>query len=270
LIKLSRHKLGISSYEDSSKFYENCGGNIIPQNKLDGHKDTGHKAPYDKANLYQINSNQSPLQLSSPLNENFIRKIIKDEFDSLIIPYQKEVHNKINFLEKKINNNTSKKEDLISKNLGVMTNLNKGRFGYQLNDLDFGKNQNIENNNLYELRDKYNNRLSAMEESVQALKKSVDIINNNYKDKNEFWNIINEIPKLLVSIKNEIAQANKNSMKQTLDDMKRKESRTDSRGREVNSINPNLNNLNNKYDNSLNNINTYVQKKSNDISDLQN
>ena len=63
--------------------------------------------------------------------------------------------------------------------------LNKGGMGFSFNDLDFGKNQNIENNNLYVLRDEYNNkineieiRLSTLEGGVQGLKQSID---NNKK-----------------------------------------------------------------------------------------
>jgi hypothetical protein len=188
--KLNRHKPGLSSYVDNSKAYKNYGSNLYQ------YQDAGYKSPYDKGNLYQINSNPSPLQLSSPSNEYLIRKIIKDEFSSLIIPYQQDVHNNINILEAKINNNTSNIKELKSKNLGAMSNLlNKGGMGFSFNDLDFGKNQNIENNNLYVLRDEYNNKISEIETrlmnlegGMQGLKQSLD--NNNFMQNNQFSKMV--------------------------------------------------------------------------------
>ena len=68
-------------------------------------------------------SNQLQQQLLNTSNDNHIRQLIKEEFTSLIIPYQKDLNTNLNILETKINNNTNKLKELNSKNIDNLNNM---------------------------------------------------------------------------------------------------------------------------------------------------
>ena len=59
---------------------------------------------YPEYNFNTIQNNYNNSQISSSM-EFSIRKIIKEEFTTLIIPYQQELHKSVDILEYKINNN---------------------------------------------------------------------------------------------------------------------------------------------------------------------
>jgi hypothetical protein len=51
---------------------------------------------------YPFMNNQNNYDNISPSMEYKIRQIIKDEFNILLLPYQKEMHNEFNIMESKI------------------------------------------------------------------------------------------------------------------------------------------------------------------------
>ena len=118
-------------------------------------------------NKFNRNVSQPPeLQMQSPLNEYYIRKIIKDEFSSLIIPYQQDLHSNLNILESKINNNTNQIKELNSKNLDNINNIiNRGGMG----NFVYGNNQPSFDNNQYVLRVEYENKITELEHQLSLI-----------------------------------------------------------------------------------------------------
>ena len=129
-----------------------------------------------------------------PLNEYNIRKIIKDEFSSLIIPYQQDLHNNLNILETKINDNTNRIKDLNSKNIdGINNIINRGG----LNNYFSGNEQPIIDNNQYVLRVEYDNKIVELEHQITTINSySKSLKNNVDSDKIEMNKKINDISKL--------------------------------------------------------------------------
>ena len=207
--------------------------------------------PYNNMNHispYQLNQNQlnnmfnrnSPqqheLQMQTPINEYYIRKIIKDEFSSLIIPYQQDLHNNLNILEAKINNNTNQIKELDSNNFDKINNIiNRGGMG----NFVYGNNQPLMDNNKYVLRVEYDNKNIELEHQIstinayaKSLKETFDnmmientkkinedlklfnsnqlISNNNYLDKKVFNEKIKEIEEQFDKIYSEINQFQNN------------------------------------------------------------
>ena len=157
--KLSRHKTQTNS-RGSTYSYAQYNPKYSGQAEINQYTNN-----YRNAALQSINS-LPPQQIISSSNEYNIRKIIKDEFSSLILPYQQDLHNNLNILETKINNNTNKIKELNSNNLDNLNNiLNRGGMTNYISN----NNQPLINNNQYVLRVEYDNKILELEHQLSTL-----------------------------------------------------------------------------------------------------
>ena len=131
--------------------------------------------------------------ISSSMEFN-IRKIIKEEFTTLIIPYQQELHNSVDTLEYKINNNINQIKSLNMKNIS----------NFDDNSLNIITDPK-DNNNKYILRVEYDNKMMELEHQISSLNSFFKAIkdtldnnsmannNNNYLEKDEFAQKVDQI-----------------------------------------------------------------------------
>ena len=136
---------------------------------------------------YPFMSNQNNHDNISPSMEYKIRQIIKDEFNILILPYQKEMHNGFNIMESKIEKNSLELKNQQMKNLNNFQN-------YMFNgDNEFNLNQpNSLDNNQYVLRFEYDNKINELTHQIttlnsltKSLKDAYDNIGDNKYNKGD-------------------------------------------------------------------------------------
>ena len=170
------------------------------------------------SNPISINSNnysemgyQNNFDKITPSMEFNIRKLIKDEFSTLILPYQEEMHNSLNIMDTKVDKNSNEIKDLKLKNLNNLNNLISN------DNLGFGFNQpNHLDNNQYVLRVEYENKINELESQLstlntysKTLKEAFDnkvMGSDNYLGKDEFGLKINDIQNQFDSVISEIKQ----------------------------------------------------------------
>ena len=223
---------------------------------------------FDKTqNQDSIFNNDIKFKSQNNLNENYIKKMIRDEFSRLILPFQQDISGRIGVLELKVNKIDYKKN-----------NLN------ELNSKDVKINMNMENN---DLKDDYKNKISEIEYKLSEIEsffkswkelviKSDENLNKYYKEKElkfmQFETKINdEISKFYNIINNDI-----NNIKKTLNQAKDDEVRINKLEGEIKNmkidfdyINKDINNMkslfNSELKKDLNNIN---QRNINFINDI--
>ena len=186
------------------------------------------------SNPISINSNnysemgyQNNFDKITPSMEFNIRKLIKDEFSTLILPYQEEMHNSLNIMDTKVDKNSNEIKDLKLKNLNNLNNLISN------DNLGFGFNQpNHFDNNQYVLRVEYENKINELEIQLstlntysKTLKEAFDnkvMGSDNYLGKDEFGLKINDIQNQFDSVISEIKQIEKNisNFNQSLSEIK--------------------------------------------------
>ena len=249
--------------------------------------DPNSKAKTEKRNTYNIYrdiqtndfTNQFQQQLLSSSNDNHIRKLIKEEFASLILPYQQDLHNNLNILETKINNNTSKIKDLNSKNLENLNNMiSRAGMGTMFVSNNDNNTQQLKDNNQYVLRMEFENKISELEIQMtslntytKSLKQTMDnnnmenskkivedlkrlndlnnnnnnIINQNYIEKDEYEEKISEIKKQFDNISEKINQ-NKNNINDFQNNLISIKNEISSYSNDINTIRNNINSFQNK------------------------
>ena len=113
---------------------------------------------------YPFMNNQNNYDNISPSMEYKIRQIIKDEFNILLLPYQKEMHNEFNIMESKIEKNSLELKNLQTKNLNNLQN-------FMFNsENEFNLNQpNLMDNNQYVLRFEYDNKMNELTHQITTL-----------------------------------------------------------------------------------------------------
>ena len=199
---------------------------------------------------YPFMNNQNNFDRITPSIEFNIRKIIKDEFNSLILPFQQELHNGMNLIESKVDKNTNEIKNLKLNNLNNFSNSNLGFNLNQPNPLD---------NNQYVLRVEYDNKMNELEIQISTLSsisktlkeafanKSIDN-NNNYLEKDEYDQKLKEFQNQIDSISGEINRYQKNltDFKQSLSEI------------EINS-----NKMQNDFLTEIQNINGIIQNQVN-------
>ena len=116
--------------------------------------------PYINRN---INIQPQP-QLSDVLNESIVRRIVKEEFQTLIIDYQKDTLNQFHIMESKINKNNIQIKELLLK-----TDDNKS-----LNDRNNIYN-NIINNN-YVLKNEYDCKMNEIDSILQSFQPLIQFL----------------------------------------------------------------------------------------------
>ena len=217
---------------------------------------------------YPFMNNQNNYDNISPSMEYKIRQMIKDEFNILILSYQKEMHNEFNIMESKIEKNSLELKNLQTKNLNNLQN-------FMFNsENEFNLNQpNLMDNNQYVLRFEYDNKINELTHQIttlnsltKSIKDAYDKIDDNKYNKgddfsqkmidiqnqfdtvlgemNQFQNNINNFNQSLLEIKlnnNNLKNELKNEI-QTLKNNKNNEKHFDD------NIEIDINNLKNEFD----------------------
>ena len=218
---------------------------------------------------YPFMNNQSNFSKISPSMEFNIRKIIQEEFNSLIIPYQQELNGRMNLIESKVDKNSNEIKNSKFNNLNNFSNSNLGFNFNQPNPLD---------NSQYVLRVEYDNKMNELEIQISTLNsisktlkeafdnKSMDNNNNNYLDRDEFGQKLKEIQNQFDSISGEINKCQKNIMdfKQSLSEIRINSNKMQ------NDLLTEIQNIKNDFSekvqnmsNNFNNINGIIQNQTN-------
>ena len=179
------------------------------------------------SNNYSEMGNQYNLDKITPSMEFNIRKLIKEEFNTLILPYQEEMHSGLNIMDSKIDKNSNEIKDLKLKNLNNLNNIIAN------DNLGFSFNQPKQyDNNQYVLRVEYENKINELEIQIstlntysKTLKEAFDnkvVGTDNYLGKDEFGLKMNEIQNQFDSIISDIKQIknNMNNFNQSLNEIK--------------------------------------------------
>ena len=208
--KLNKHKPFYPSENDNYNFSNNQ-FNYNPVN----------------SNNYSEMGNQYNLDKITPSMEFNIRKLIKEEFNTLILPYQEEMHSGLNIMDSKIDKNSNEIKDLKLKNLNNLNNIIAN------DNLGFSFNQPKQyDNNQYVLRVEYENKINELEIQIstlntysKTLKEAFDnkvVGTDNYLGKDEFGLKMNEIQNQFDSIISDIKQIknNMNNFNQSLNEIK--------------------------------------------------
>ena len=206
-----------------------------------------------------ININRSEAEIRESLNNYRLRKLIKEEFTSLIVPYHKYLLNSVTALESQIFKNNFEINQLKTKISNDLFNMEN--------------NQPISNNNKYILKTEYENKISEIDNQLSSFlsftKSLKEIINNNnnlsnnmldtnnYVNKNDFefkikeiQNKINDINKSQNSINLKMNSINKNLTGTKINENKIKKIKS-----EIKSIKNDIISLNNKLQFNSDNIN---------------
>ena len=212
---------------------------------------------YSKPNINDYHTNISyenfstQPQISNSLNESIIRRIIREEFNTLIIPHQQEMFNQFNIIESKINKNNIQIKEISLKNEDISLNY-----------------RNSMNNNDYILKNEYENKMNEIEDSlssilplIRALKEKLDknmflnndninILENKFINKNDFELKIKELKDIMNEETNKYNKVNNDIYKINLN---------------INDLNTKIKNAQIKSEELENNINNNVNNNIKDI-----
>ena len=121
-------------------------------------------------------------------NEYYLKKLIKDEFSTLILPYQHDMHNNINILERKISNLS-------------LPNLNNLNYIPSNNNNNNNNNFNF-NSKDYVLKAEYDNKILELTKQLNNLNNYLNnkIENQNNNNNNNFNNNLNNNNEILNEI----------------------------------------------------------------------
>ena len=140
----------------------------------------GNKQPvYYTTSLNPSYSKSVNLSMMSPSNEYFIRKIVKEEFATLILPYQHDLFNNINQLENQIYD------------VKVTANLNKNSTLINKKDDDLKKFFENINFNDFVMKAEYDNKITELTRQISFLNLSLNNLSSNQKQKED--NLDNKI-----------------------------------------------------------------------------
>lgn len=176
----------------------------------------------DIYNQQPINTNQSqviPQNITVNQSSDLeIRKIIREEFNSLISPYQSDLNNNINMLQIKINNisndfqnetkqlrsspNINTNEENLKKEIyNILSNyVSYNEYNKKMKELEDQiasnmNNLNLRNNSAQVFNDKFTNEIKNINQSIQELKMK------NQENNNKFNNFINNYDNEMTSLK---------------------------------------------------------------------
>ena len=140
----------------------------------------GNKQPvYYTTSLNPSYSKSVNLSMMSPSNEYFIRKIVKEEFATLILPYQHDLFNNINQLENQIYD------------VKVTANLNKNSTLINKKDDDLKKFFENINFNDFVMKAEYDNKITELTRQISFLNLSLNNLSSNQNQKED--NLDNKI-----------------------------------------------------------------------------
>ena len=239
---------------------------------------------------YSLN-NQNSIDKISPSMEFNIRNLIRDEFTSLILPYQQELHNGLNIIDSKIDKNSNEIKDLKLKNINNIQNLiSTGEAGFNFNP------PNPLDNNQFVLRVEYDNKIKELEFQIsaintysQTLKEAFDNNlkgGNSYLGRDDFGQKIKEIQNRFDSIFGDINQFKNNisNINQSLGEIKLNSNRNKNDllneiqniksdfSQKILSMNNNLSDVNRNNQGPTNNtdVNGKIQKVNLELNNLKN
>ena len=239
---------------------------------------------------YSLN-NQNNIDKISPSMEFNIRNLIRDEFTSLILPYQQELHNGLNIIDSKIDKNSNEIKDLKLKNINNIQNLiSTGEAGFNFNP------PNPLDNNQFVLRVEYDNKIKELEFQIsaintysQTLKEAFDNNlkgGNSYLGRDDFGQKIKEIQNRFDSIFGDINQFKNNisNINQSLGEIKLNSNRNKNDllneiqniksdfSQKILSMNNNLSdvNRNNQGPTNITDVNEKIQKVNLELNNLKN
>ena len=239
---------------------------------------------------YSLN-NQNNIDKISPSMEFNIRNLIRDEFTSLILPYQQELHNGLNIIDSKIDKNSNEIKDLKLKNINNIQNLiSTGEAGFNFNP------PNPLDNNQFVLRVEYDNKIKELEFQIsaintysQTLKEAFDNNlkgGNSYLGRDDFGQKIKEIQNQFDSIFGDINQFKNNisNINQSLGEIKLNSNRNKNDllneiqniksdfSQKILSMNNNLSDVNRNNQGPTNNtdVNGKIQKVNLELNNLKN
>ena len=227
---------------------------------------------------YSINNQNNYDKISHNMEFN-IRNIIKDEFNSLILAYQQEMHNGFNIMQSKIEKNSIEIKGLKEQNVNKFQNLISGESGIIFN-------QPMDNNQ-YILRVEYDNKITELEHQITTLNTCYETLKGvpggkigDYQGKDEHLQKINEIQSQFEDILDKINkyQNNINSINQSLAEVKINSNKIkNDLSNEIYNIKnefagniQKINNNINKIQNNQNNINGNIEKINSDLNNLRN
>ena len=245
-----------------------------------------------------LNTNQSQIipqnLIVNQSTDLDIRKIIKEEFSTLIIPYQTDLNNNINMLQVKINNILNDYQNENNK-LRSIPNINKvdnqileiknilSEYNNKIKELEDQiasnlNNLNIRNNSIQAFDDKLNNEIKNINQNIQELKMKNQDYNNRFNNfinnyDNEMTTIKQNYNKLLTNEiklndtidKNSFLQKNFDALKEENNNFKNSINLSLSeKNQKLNDLENKQNNLNNKI-NDLENNQKNLNNKINDF-----
>ena len=194
----------------------NINNNFQNINNINNINNTNHRnfdEFMNKSNNSNFNSNNFNSNIHESINENYIRRIIKEELPGFIYQYQQDLSNRMNYLEsklnkinKKLNNNNI---DLNSNNISIEQGNKISEMEYKLLEIEsFFKQwkEIIKDNddNIYKSRVKLNN-----EQELKLMQLDTKLSNQLKIIYDKINADINDIKKSMEKIKNNGIEINK-------------------------------------------------------------
>jgi chromosome segregation ATPase len=150
--------------------------------KNNNYKSNHHSNPtynnyINNPDLPQVNEPITFNEGYKPINEYFLRNIIKEEFNSLILPYQKDNLCNSNLMESKLNEIEKKFQIIINaQNMGELNDNAKIISAYLCSNLS---NDNL-NKNIEKFKMEYDNLLDGLQKKIDSLNNQLNTQKINY------------------------------------------------------------------------------------------
>ena len=189
---------------------------------------------------------------NTPINEFYLRNVIKEEFSNLILPYQKDAMCNSNLIESKLNDIEKKFEIIINaQNMGNLNDNAKVISAYLCSNLS---NDNL-NKNIEKLKMEYDTLFDELQKKMDALSNQIIMqkMNIDSSNSNIFKKIENIEKKLHENDNKEIKiYVEKNIFDETINNINEMQQKI------IKDNENNIKNLNNQIDNKLRNINNQI------------
>ena len=187
-----------------------------------------------------------------PINEFYLRNIIKDEFTNLILPYQKDVMCNSNLMESKLNEIEKKFQIIINaQNMGNLNDNAKIISAYLCSNLS---NDSL-NKNIEKLKIEYDSLFEGLQKKIDSLSNQLNMqkMNNDSNFSNIFQKIDNISKKVNENDNKEIkTYVEKNIFDNSINLLNERQNKI------INDNENNIRNLNNQIDNNIRNLNNQI------------
>ena len=203
--------------------------------------------------MNDINDNNNFINNTNyPLNDYYLRNIIKDEFTNLILPYQKDAVCNSNLMETKLNELEKKLQIIINaQNMGNLNDNAKIISAYLCSNLS---NDSL-NKNIEKLKIEYDSLFEGLQKKLDSLNNQLNMqkMNNDSNISNIFQKIENIGKKLSENDNKQIkVYVEKNIFDENINLLKERQNKI------INDNENNLRNINNQIDNNIRNINNQI------------